>query len=56
MDLFREKHIPYTECSLYQKMTMPLEETHSPDRVWAISDGKSPPNMVWLVFMGWVIS
>ena len=25
-------------------------------RVWAISEGKRPQNMGWLVFMGWVIS
>ena len=25
-------------------------------RVRTISEGKKPPNMAWLVFMGWVIS
>ena len=25
-------------------------------RVQTISEGKKPPNMAWLVFMGWVIS
>ena len=29
---------------------------HFTDRVWAISEGKRPQNMGWLVFMGWVIS
>ena len=33
-----------------------LEETHSTDRLWAISDDEGPPNMGWLLFMGWVIS
>ena len=31
-------------------------ETHSTDRVWAISEGEKPQNMGWLVFMAWVIS
>ena len=37
MDLFREKHIPQTECGPSQK-------------------AREPRNMVWLVFMDWVIS
>ena len=35
---------------------MALEEIHFTDRVWAISEGKRPQTMGWLVFMGWVIS
>ena len=31
-------------------------ETHSTDRVWAISEDERPQNMGWLVFMGWVMS
>ena len=35
---------------------MALGETHSTDRVWAISEDERPQNMAWLVLMGQVIS
>ena len=38
------------------KVRVSLGETHSTDRVWAISEGERPQNMEWLVFMDWVIS
>ena len=31
-------------------------ERNTLHRVWAISEGKRPRNVAWLVFIGWVIS
>ena len=40
MELFREIHIPLTECIPSQKVRMALGEIYSTDRVWAISEGR----------------
>ena len=67
MDLFREIHIPWTECGQSQKARAApghgvVSESEGSShgrkilhRVWTISEGKRPQNMRWLVFMGWVI-